>query len=66
MAALSLAAMAVGTLYLGVAPAHQGDKPCPCGWKPLSAAEWKPCKPRLRSQPSGARRIHALQVAGNA
>jgi hypothetical protein len=31
MAALSLAAMAIGSLYHEVAAAHQGDSPCPCG-----------------------------------
>ena len=39
MAALSLAATAVGLLYLEVADAHRGDNPCPCGWEPRSAAD---------------------------
>ena len=39
MAALSLAATAVGLLYLEVAAAHHGDDSCPCGWAPRSAAD---------------------------
>jgi hypothetical protein len=39
MAALSLAAMAVGSLYLEVAAAHRRDNPCPCGWQPRSASD---------------------------
>jgi hypothetical protein len=39
MAALSLAATAVGLLYTEVAAAHRGDDPCPCGWEPRSAAD---------------------------
>jgi hypothetical protein len=36
---MSLAAMAVGSLYLEVAAAHRGDNPCPCGWEPHGAAD---------------------------
>ena len=39
MAALSLAATAVGLIYLEVADAHRGDNPCPCGWEPRNAAD---------------------------
>jgi hypothetical protein len=39
MAALSLAATAVGLLYTEVAAAHRGDDSCPCGWEPRSAAD---------------------------
>ena len=39
MAALSLAATAVGLLYTEVAAAHSGDNACPCGWEPRSAAD---------------------------
>ena len=39
MAAMSLAATAVGLLYLEVAAARRGDSPCPCGWEPRSAAD---------------------------
>ena len=39
MAALSLAATAVGLLYLEVAAAHSGADQCPCGWEPRSAAD---------------------------
>ena len=37
MAAISLAATAVGLLYLEVADAHRGDNSCPCGWEPRGA-----------------------------
>ena len=39
MAALSLAATAVGLLYLEVAEAHRGADQCPCGWEPRSPAD---------------------------
>src|ERR1700728_4542290 len=39
MAALSLAATAIGLLYTEVAAAHCGDCACPCGWEPRSAAD---------------------------
>ena len=39
MAAMSLAATAVGLLYHEVAAAHRGDNACPCGWEPRSAAD---------------------------
>ena len=39
MAAMSLAATAVGLLYVEVAAAHRGDDSCPCGWEPRSAAD---------------------------
>jgi hypothetical protein len=39
MAAMSLAATAVGLVYLEVAAAHRGDDSCPCGWEPRSAAD---------------------------
>jgi hypothetical protein len=39
MAALSLAATAVGLLYSEVAAAHCGDSACPCGWDPRSAVD---------------------------
>ena len=39
MAAMSLAATALGLLYHEVAAAHRGDNPCPCGWKPRNTAD---------------------------
>ena len=67
MAALSLAAMAVGSLYLEVAAAHQGDNPCPCGWKPLSAADVEALQASLALATERPRAdFRALQVAGNA
>jgi hypothetical protein len=39
MAAMSLAATAVGLLYLEVAAAHRDEGGCPCGWEPRSAAD---------------------------
>ena len=66
MAALTLAAMAVGSLYHEVAAAHRGDNPCPCGWEPRSAAMWRRCKPRSRSRRNSRAPICALEVAGAA
>jgi hypothetical protein len=67
MAALSLAAMAVGSLYLEVAAAHRGDNPCPCGWQPRSASDVEALQTSLAlsaEQPRAG--FHAIQVAGNA
>jgi hypothetical protein len=38
-AALNLAAMAVGSLYLEVSATHCDANPCPCGWEPSGAAD---------------------------
>jgi hypothetical protein len=64
---VSLAATAVGLLYLEVADAHRGDNPCPCGWEPRSAADLEALQTSLalaigRHRPD----FRAVQVAGNA
>ena len=67
MAALSLAAMAVGSLYLEVAAAHRGDNPCPCGWQPRSASHVEALQTSLALSAEQPRaNFHAIQVAGNA
>ena len=67
MAALSLAAMAVGSLYLEVAAAHLGDNPCPCGWQPRSASDVEALQTSLALSAEQPRaNFHAIQVAGNA
>ena len=67
MAALNLAATAVGLIYTEVAEAHCGDKSCPCGWQPRCAADSKRCKLRSPSPPKPPRAdFHAIQVAGHA
>ena len=68
MAALSLAATAVGLLYLEVAAAHDGDNPCPCGWEPRSAADVEALQTSLALATKPRRPAHfgAIQVAGNA
>jgi hypothetical protein len=67
MAALSLAAMAVGSLYLEVVAVHRGDSRCPCGWEPRGAADVEALQSSLAlSSESPRADFHALQVAGNA
>jgi hypothetical protein len=61
MAALSLAATAVGLLYTEVAAARSGDSSCPCGWEPYSAADLEALQTRhSRSQPSRLAPISTL------
>jgi len=67
MAAMSLAATAVGSLYLEVAAAHRCDNPCPCGWEPRGAADVEALQTSLalsaeRPHPD----FHAMKVAGSA
>ena len=67
MAAMSLAATAVGLLYLEVAAAHGGDNPCPCGWEPHGAADVKALQTSLAlatRQPHAD--FRAIEVAGSA
>ena len=67
MAALSLAAMAIWSLYHEVAAAHRGDNPCPCGWQPRRAADVEALQTSLALSAEEPRAdFHALQVAGNA
>jgi hypothetical protein len=67
MAALSLAAMAIGSLYHEVAAAHRGDNPCPCGWQPRRVADVEALQTSLALSAEEPRAdFHALQVAGNA
>jgi hypothetical protein len=67
MAALSLAAMAIGSLYHEVAAAHQGDNPCPCGWKPRSAADVDALQTSLALSADEPRAdFRAMEIAGNA
>ena len=67
MAALSLAATAVGLLYTEVAAAHEGDNSCPCGWEPRSAADLEALQTSLAlaTKPPHAN-FHAIQVEGHA
>ena len=67
MAAMSLAATAVGLLYLEVAAAHRGDNSCPCGWEPHSAADVQALQTSLALAAKQPRAdFRAVQVAGNA
>jgi hypothetical protein len=67
MAALSLAATAVGLLYLEVAAAHSGDNSCPCGWEPCSAADLEALQTSLALAAKPPRAdFHAVQVEGHA
>jgi hypothetical protein len=67
MAALSLAATAVGLIYLEVAAAHRGDNPCPCGWEPRSAADLDALQTSLALAAKPPRAdFRAIQAAGNA
>lgn len=67
MAAMSLAATAVGLLYVEVAAAHRGDDPCPCGWEPRSAADLEALQTSLALAAKRSRAdFRAGQVAGNA
>ena len=67
MAVMSLAATAVGLVYLEVADAHRGDNACLCGWEPRRAADVEALQTSLalamkrrRAEPG------AIEVAGNA
>jgi len=67
MAAMSLVAMAVGSLYLEVAAAHRGDSPCPCGWQPRRAADVEALQSSLAlagKEPHAG--FHAIEAVGNA
>jgi hypothetical protein len=68
MAALSLAATAVGLLYLEVAAAHSGDNACPCGWEPHNAADLEALQTSLAlaAKPHRPADFHAVQVEGHA
>jgi hypothetical protein len=68
MAALSLAATAVGLLYFEVAAAHSGDNACPCGWEPCSAADLEALQASLAlaTKPHRPADFHTLQVEGHA
>jgi hypothetical protein len=67
MAALSLAATAVGLLYIEVAAAHDGDNACPCGWEPRNAADVAALQTSLALAAKPARAdFRAIQVAGSA
>jgi hypothetical protein len=67
MAALSLAATAVGLLYLEVAAAHDGQNPCPCGWEPRNGPDVAALQTSLALAAKPARAdFRAIQVAGSA
>jgi hypothetical protein len=67
IAALSLAATAVGLLYLEVAAAHEGDSSCPCGWEPCNAADLEALQTSLALATKPPRAdFHAIQVEGHA
>jgi hypothetical protein len=59
--------MAVGSLYLEVAAAHRGDNPCPCGWKPRSAADVEALQASLALSAEQPRAdFGAMEVSGTA
>jgi hypothetical protein len=68
MAALSLAATAVGLLYTEVAAAHTGDSSCPCGWEPFTAADLGALQTSLAlaAKPPRAGDFREVQVEGHA
>ena len=68
MAALSLAATAVGLLYLEVAAAHSGADQCPCGWEPHSAADLEALQTSLAlgAKPHRPADFREVQVEGHA
>src|ERR1700734_1345094 len=68
MAALTLAATAVGLLYLEVAAAHCGDEQSPCGGEPRSAADLEAVKTSLAlaAKPHRPADFRAVQVEGHA
>ena len=67
MATLTLAAMAVGSLYHEVAAAHRGDSPCPCGWEPRSGVDVAALQTSLALSAEQPRPdLRAMRVAGAA
>ena len=68
MAALTLAATAVGLLYIEVAAAHSGDNACPCGWEPSSAADLEALQTSLALalRPHRPANFREVQVEGHA
>jgi len=67
MAALSLAATAVGLIYLEVSEAHRGDNACPCGWEPRSAADLEALQISLGLAAKEPRAdFRAIEVEGHA
>jgi hypothetical protein len=68
MAAMSLAATAVGLLYTEVAAAHRGDGFCPCGWEPRCAADLEALQTSLAlaAKPPRPTELRAVQVEGHA
>ncbi len=67
MAALSLAATAVGLLYLEVADAHLRDNACPCGWEPRRPADLEALQISLALAAKQPRAdFRAVQVEGHA
>ena len=68
MAALSLAATAVGLLYTEVAAAHCGEHSCPCGWEPHTAADLEALQASLMlaAKPHRPADFREVQVEGHA
>jgi len=67
MAAMSLAASAVGLLYLEVAAAHREEDGCPCGWAPRCAADVQALQTSLALAARGPRAdFRAIEVLGSA
>jgi hypothetical protein len=68
MAALSLAATAVGLLYTEVAAAHCGDSACPCGWEPRTIADLEALQTSLAlaARPHRPTELRVVQVEGHA
>ena len=55
LAALNLAATAVGSLYVEVAAAHRGANACGCGWEPRGEADVEAMKSSLGFSATDAR-----------
>ncbi len=66
LAALNLAAIAVGTLYREVAGAHCANGPCPCGWLPAGAADVETLQKALALAARPSADLLTVAVAGNA
>lgn len=70
MAAMRLAAMALGSLYREVASAHARGAGCPCGWRPSAQEDIETLLMALsagaRSLPEAPSDLYAAKAAGNA
>ena len=67
MTVLSLAAMAVGSVYKEVAGAHLGPDRCRCGWDPSLLADISGLQAALAeaAKPDGVEVLLSMAVAGH-